>query len=93
MAHDIRKLLIQRLNQKGLDNNLIPGYLRILANSICMSQNQNLTLINRQMRRIGWDGFDLDYHTFELAIDCLEAAGFVDQKYKPAQWYEEIVFN
>jgi hypothetical protein len=72
---------------------LHPGYLRILANSICMNQNQNLTLINRQMRRIGWDDFDLDYHTFELAIDCLEAAGFVDQKYKPSQWYEEIVFN
>ena len=45
------------------------------------------------MRRIGWDDFDLDYHTFELAIDCLEAAGFADQKYKPSKWYEEIVFN
>lgn len=91
MAPDLKYLLIQRLNQMGLDKNLIPGYLRILANSMCMSQNENLTLINRRMRHIGWNDFDLDYHTFELARNCLEAAGFVDQKYKPSKWYEEIV--
>jgi hypothetical protein len=91
MPNDLRKLLIQRLNHKGLDKNLIAGYLRILANSICISQDQNLTLINQHMRHIGWDDFDLDYHTFELARNCLEAAGFVDQKYKPSKWYEEIV--
>jgi hypothetical protein len=91
MAPDLKYLLIQRLNQMGLDKNLIPGYLRILANSICISQDQNLTLINQHMRHIGWNDFDLDYHTFELARNCLEAAGFVDKKYKPSRWYEEIV--
>jgi len=91
MAPDLKYLLIQRLHQMGLDKNLIPGYLRILANSMCMSQNENLTLINRRMRHIGWNDFDLDYHTFELARNCLEAAGFVDQKYKSSKWYEEIV--
>ena len=91
MAPDLKYLLIQRLNQMGLDKRLIPGYLRILANSMCMSQNENLTLINRRMRHIGWNDFDLDYHTFELARNCLEDAGFVDQKYKPSKWYEEIV--
>ncbi len=93
MTHDLRQLLIKRLNRKGLDKNLIPGYLRILANSICMSQNQNLSLINRHMRHIGWDDFDLDYHTFELARNCLEAAGFVDLNYKTSKWYEEIIFS
>jgi hypothetical protein len=91
MAPDIKNLLVQRLSQKGLDKNLIPGYLRILANSICIIQDQNLTLINQHMRQIGWNDFDLDYHTFELARSCLEAAGFIDQKYKPSKWYEEIV--
>ena len=91
MAPDIKYLLIERLNQMGLDKKLIPGYLRILANSICISQDQNLKLINQHMRQIGWNDFDLDYHTFELAKICLEAAGFVDQKYKPSKWYEDIV--
>jgi hypothetical protein len=93
MTPDLKHLLIQRLSQLGLDKNLIPGYLRILANSICMSPNQNLKLINRHMRHIGWDDFDLDYHTYELARNCLEAAGFVDQKYKSSKWYEEIIFS
>ena len=93
MAHDLKQALIQRLNNKGLDKSLIPGYLRILANSICMSKYQNLPLINRHMRHMGWDDFDLDYHTFELARNCLEAAGFVDLKYKTSQWYEEIIFS
>ena len=93
MAHDLRQLLIQRLNHKGLDSNLIPGFLRILANSICINPNQNLTLINRHMRHMGWHDFDLDYHTFVLARNCLEAAGLVDQEYKPSKWYEELVFR
>ena len=93
MTHELKQLLVKRLNHMGLDRNLIPGYLRILANSICMSQNPNLTLINRHMRYIGWDDFDLDYHTFELARSCLEAAGFVDLEYKSSQWYEDIVFS
>ena len=93
MAPDLKYLLVQRLNQMGLDKNLIPGYLRILANSIYINKNQNLTLINRHMRHIGWNDFELDYHTFELARNCLEAAGFFDQEYKPSKWYEEIVYD
>jgi len=91
MAPELKYLLVQRLNQMGLDKNLIPGYLRILANSICISQNQNLTLINQHMRHIGWKDFDLDYHTFELARNCLEAAGLGDHQYKASKWYEDII--
>lgn len=93
MAPDLKNLLIQRLNQMGLEKNLIPGYLRILANSICISPNQNLALINRHIRHIGWDDFELDYHTFELARSCLEAAGFVNHRYKTSKWYEKIIFS
>jgi len=93
MAPDLKHLLIQRLSKLGLDKNLIPGYLRILANSIYVNPYQNLKLINRHMRHIGWDDFDLDYHTFELAKDCLETAGFIDQKYRSPKWYEKIIFG
>jgi len=93
MRNDLRQLLIKRLSHKGLEKNLIPGFLRSLANSINMGQNRNFTLINKHMRNIGWNDFDLDYHTFELARNCLEAEGFVGQEYKPPKWYEEIVFS
>ncbi len=93
MPHELRQLLIQRLSRKGLETNLIPGFLRSLANSIDMGQNPNFTSINRHMRQIGWDDIDLDYHTFELARNCLEAKGFVGLEYKPSKWYEEIIFS
>ena len=93
MPYELRQLLIQRLGNKGLGKNLIPGFLRSLANSIDMDQNPNFTLINKHMRNIGWDDIDLDYRTFELARNCLEAEGFVGLEYKPSKWYEEIIFR
>ena len=93
MPHELRQLLIQRLSHKGLEKNLIPVFLRSLANSINLGQNQNFKLINRHMRHMGWDDIDLDYHTFELARNCLEAEGFVGLEYKPSQWYEKIIFS
>ena len=93
MPYELKQLLIQRLGHKGLEKNLIPGFLRSLANSIDRGQNPNFTLINKHMRHIGWDDIDLDYRTFELARNCLEAGGFVCQEYKPSKWYEEIIFS
>ena len=93
MPHELRQLLIQRLSHKGLEKNLIPGFLRSLANSINMVQNQNFSLINKHMRHMGWDDIELDYHTFELARNCLEAEGFVGLEYKPSKWYKKIIFS
>jgi hypothetical protein len=93
MPYDLRQLLIQRLSRRGLEKNQIPGFLRSLANSIDRGQTPNFTLINKHMRNIGWNDIDLDYRTFELARNCLEAEGFVGQEYKPSKWYEEIIFS
>ena len=93
MSYDLKQLLIQRLSHRGLEKNQIPGFLRSLANSIDIGQNPNYTLINNHMRNIGWDDIDLDYRTFELARNCLEAEGFVGLEYKTSKWYEEIIFS
>jgi len=93
MRYDLRQLLVQRLSHKALEKNLIPGFLRSLANSIDIGQNPNYTLINKHMRKIGWDDIDLDYRTFELARNCLEAEGFVGLEYKSSKWYEEIILS
>ena len=93
MTYDLRQLLIQRLSHKGIDKNLIPGFLRSLANSIDVEQNTDFKLINRHLRHIGWDDIDLDYHTFELARNCLEAEGFIGHEYKPSKWYEKIIIS
>ena len=43
MPYELRQLLIQRLGNKGLEKNLIPGFLRSLANSIDIGKNPNYT--------------------------------------------------
>ena len=93
MTYDLRQLLIQRLSYKGIDKNLIPGFLRSLANAIDLAQNTNFSLINRHIRHIGWNDIDLDYRTFELAHNCLESEGFIGHEYRPSKWYEEIVIS
>ena len=93
MLYDLRQVLIQRLSRKGLEKNLVPGFLRSLANSIDRGQNLNFAIIKQHMQHSGWEDIDLDYHTFELARDCLEAQGFVGQEYKPSNWYEDIIFS
>jgi hypothetical protein len=35
----------------------------------------NLLHVNKRLHSLGWDGFELDYHTLQLAIACFEAEG------------------
>ena len=91
MKYNLKQLLIQRLTDKGLEKYLIPGFLRCLANSIDLELNANFISINNHMKHIGWDDIELDYHTFELARNCLEAEGFIGHEYKPSKWYDKII--
>ena len=91
MTYNLNQLLIQRLTEKGLEKYQIPGFLRCLANSIDLDLNANFMSINKQMKQIGWKDIDLDYHTFELARNCLEAEGFVGNEYKPSNWFDKII--
>jgi hypothetical protein len=37
---------------------------------------------------MGWDDFDLDYYTFQLAIECLQDSGMDRLEYKTVNWFE-----
>jgi len=39
-------------------------------------------------QQMGWGDFELNYFTYRLAIECLEAYGLKKWEYKLAQWYE-----
>ena len=68
-----REILIFRLGQKGINRNLIPGFMRILANSLLPDPNMNIIEVNKRLKYLGWDGFELDYHTLQLAMVYLES--------------------
>ena len=70
-----KSILFGRLMNKGIDEINIPGFLRSLANSIFVTPSLNRLQIKNRLRYLGWDGFDLDYHTLQLALAIFDSDG------------------
>jgi len=91
MVYDLSQLtqiLIERLEKKGVEPSIIHGFIRDLANTIVVNPHMNLLQLNKRLHLLGWDSFELDYHTLELAIACFEAKGLKSLEKKPAIWFE-----
>ena len=84
----IKEILFQRLEKNGVDFNFIPGFIRSLVNSCRNDPEMNLSQINRRLSYLGWHGIELDYHTLQLAIACLENEGLENMENKPVRWFE-----
>jgi hypothetical protein len=76
-------ILIKRLEKKGMEQGIIHGFIRDLANTILVNPHMNLLQVNKQLHFLGWDGFELDNHTLDLAIACFEAEGLESLEDKP----------
>ena len=91
MVHDLNQLtqiLIDRLEKKGIEPTVIHGFIRDLANTISGNPHMNLLQVNKRLNLLGWDSFELDYHTLQLAIACFEAEGLKSLETKPSRWFE-----
>jgi len=88
MAH-LKEILFQRLKNKGVALNTIPGFIRSFFSSFYIDPNMSLVQLNDRMRYMGWEDIELDYYTFQLVVEILEAYGLKKQQYKPAQWFEK----
>jgi hypothetical protein len=84
----LKEILIQRLVDQGIGLNMIPGFIRSLANTLTYHPHTNLQQANDRMQQMGWGDFELDYFTLRLAAECLEAYGIKKSEYKSAQWFE-----
>jgi hypothetical protein len=84
----IKEILFQRLEKNGVDVNFIPGFIRSLVNSCRNDPAMNLSQIKWRLRYLGWHGIELDYHTLQLAIACLENEGLENMENKPVRWFE-----
>jgi len=67
---------------------MILGFIRSLANTFTYHPHMNLQQANDRMQQMGWGDFELDYFTYRLAVECLEACGLNKSEYKSAQWFE-----
>ncbi len=72
---NIEQILKQRLEKKGIEPSLIPGFIKDLTNTFFLNPDYELPQIVGRLRYLGWDDFELDDHTLQLAKACFEAGG------------------
>lgn len=82
------RILIKRLERKGIEPSIIHGFIRDLANTTLSNPHMNLLQVNKRLHLLGWDSFELDYHTLQLAIACFEGEGLKGLQNKPSRWFE-----
>ena len=70
---DNKQTLMRRLEIKGLDKSIIPGFIWILKRWLRDNPDMDHLEANQRLHCLGWDDVDLDYHTMQLAIANFEA--------------------
>jgi hypothetical protein len=69
---DIEKTLINELKGKGIENNIIPRFIKDLAHSFQIDPSVSLPNVNGRLHFLGWEDVELDYHTLQLALASFE---------------------
>ena len=70
---EIEKTLINELKGKGIENNMIPRFIKDLAYSFQIDPYVNLSDVNDRLHFLGWEDVESDYHTFQLAVASFES--------------------
>jgi hypothetical protein len=73
MMENLKLLLIDRLKSKGMDPSLIPAFLKALTNLISSEPGIEPSQANQKLQSLGWNEVAIDYHSFQIAIACIEA--------------------
>ena len=68
----IEETLINELQEKGINDEIIPRFIKDLAYSYNIDPSFSLSEINDRLHYLGWDDIELDYHTLQLAIASIE---------------------
>jgi hypothetical protein len=83
----IKQTLMLRLVKKGLETDLIPNFIRSLANFYLVNPQMSISQVNQKMHYVGWAGVEMDYHTFQLALACFEDEGLQRLENKSVGWF------
>ncbi|MCK4792981.1 MAG: hypothetical protein KAV87_55135 [Desulfobacteraceae bacterium] len=67
-----------------MEISIIPAFIRDLANTMVANGYSSPQGLNRRLRSLGWDDFELDDYTLQLIIAILEP----DLAYKPPHWFD-----
>jgi len=70
--NQLTEIMISRLEKKGVQLDIMPGFIRDLVNTISIDHQTNLQELNKKLHLLGWDDFELDEYTLELIIASFE---------------------
>ena len=82
-TNEIMKVFVTHLKEKGLDPGMIPVFIRDLAHAI--NNHDEPWEINSNLHLMGWNEFELDYRTLELADACLRPYPFFNSDGYPEE--------
>ena len=85
---ELTHILVDRLEQKEMEPGIIPCFIRDLATTVLINPDMGHLAVNRKLHLLGWDDFELDYHTLQLAIACFEAEGPIVSEDTPTRLAE-----
>ena len=69
---NLKQELSHRLELKGMKKEIIPSYIRSMKICFIINPNMNHLQVDKELHFLGWNNFDLDYHTLQLATEYFE---------------------
>ena len=85
---ELTHILVDRLEKMEIEPGIIPCFIRDLATTVLINPDMGHLAVNRHLHLLGWDDFELDYHTLQLAIACFEAEGLAISEHTPTRLAE-----
>ena len=82
---ELTNILMDRLEKKEMEPGMIPCFIRDLATTVLINPDMGHRAVNRHLHLLGWDDFELDYHTLQLALACFEAEGLAISEDMPTR--------
>jgi|GEM_PF-4139951 len=83
----LKEHLVPKLAERGMSPGAIPLFIRGLALAIEDDSAGHVADVNGNLRRLGWDGLDMDRDELHHVITCLGTAGLKKLRQKPARWF------
>jgi hypothetical protein len=65
---DLKKILIERLEKKGVEPVLIPGLLKNIVATLRDRPDITHKEVSEKLHYLGWNDFDLDENTMQIII-------------------------
>jgi hypothetical protein len=70
---DLKKILIERLEKKGVEPVLIPGLLKNILATLRDRPDITHEEMSEKLHYLGWNDFDLDENTMQIIIADYES--------------------